>query len=384
MNTAYRTVLRIRMYGLSTLGPPFRPFPRLVGLAPSSSRFIRRLAPSSPAPAPRSPLLSSGDGPAHPTTAPARCCGPNLPASSSAYPTVRSSRSTSAPPPPPLPPPPRPQAIRRGTPLRLRPRLRATRTPCSTFSTHPPAPRRPRPSASASAHPHPPPPPPPGRSAAARPRGMEVEIKLRLPDAAAHGRLSAFLAPRFRRTDAQRNLFFDAAARPLAVATAALRVRLYGPDDDAPTRAVLALKRRPRIDAGVSRVEEMEEPLDPADALACARDPALLGRVDSPIVRLVAAEYGVGGDATPFVCLGGFRNTRSVYELEDGGEGLGLVLELDETRFDFGTSYELECETADPDVAKEALERLLTVAGVPYEYSRSNKFACFMAGKLLP
>nr|AGT17183.1 adenylate cyclase [Saccharum hybrid cultivar R570] len=200
---------------------------------------------------------------------------------------------------------------------------------------------------------------------------MEVEIKLRLPDAAAH-----------RRTHAQRNLFFDAAARTLAAATAALRVRLYdGPDH----RAVLALKRRPRIDAGVSRVEEVEEPLDPALALACADDPARLGGLDSPIIRLVADEYGVGGDAAPFICLGGFRNTRAVYdyELEDGGGG-GLVLELDETRFDFGTSYELECETAEPDRVKEVLERLLTVAGVPYEYSRSNKFACFMAGKLLP
>ncbi|CAN6357478.1 unnamed protein product [Urochloa humidicola] len=167
---------------------------------------------------------------------------------------------------------------------------------------------------------------------------MEVEIKLRLPDAAAHRRLSTYLSPHLRRTHAQRNLFFDAAARTLAAATAALRVRLYGTDDLAPSRAVLALKRRPSIHAGVSRVEEVEEPLDPALALACAADPARLGAVDSPIIRLVAAEYGVGG----------------------------------------------MCETPEPDRVKEVLEKLLTVAGVPYQYSRSNKFACFMAGKLLP
>ncbi|XP_062192426.1 triphosphate tunnel metalloenzyme 3-like [Phragmites australis] len=213
---------------------------------------------------------------------------------------------------------------------------------------------------------------------------MEVEIKLRLPDAAAHRRLSSFLAPRLRRTHDQRNLFFDGAARTLAAGTAALRIRFFGPDDRAPSRAVLALKRRPRIDAGVSRVEEVEEPLDPALALACADDPARLGGVNSPIIRLVASEYGVGGNAAPFVCLGGFRNTRAVYELEDDDEGLGLVLELDEMRFDFGTGYELECETAEPNRAKQVLERLLTVAGVPYQYSRSNKFACFMAGELLP
>ncbi|XP_073355871.1 triphosphate tunnel metalloenzyme 3-like [Aegilops tauschii subsp. strangulata] len=201
---------------------------------------------------------------------------------------------------------------------------------------------------------------------------MEVEIKLRLPDAAAHRRLSSFLAPRLLRTDAP--------ARPLA---AQRDVRLYGTDDRDPSRAVLTLKRRPRIDAGVSRVEEVVEPLDPALALTCVDNPARLDAVDSPIVRLVSDEYGVGGDKAPFVCLGGFRNTRGVYELEEG-EGQGLVLELDETHFDFGTNYELECETAEPDQAKEVLERLLTMAGVPYEYSRSNKFACFMAGKLLP
>ncbi|OEL15085.1 hypothetical protein BAE44_0023896 [Dichanthelium oligosanthes] len=69
--------------------------------------------------------------------------------------------------------------------------------------------------------------------------------------------------------------------------------------------------------------------------------------VDSSIIWLVSIEYGVGGDAAPFVCLGGFRNTRAVYKLEEDG----LVLELNETRFDFGTSYELECETAEPDRA---------------------------------
>ncbi|XP_073359984.1 uncharacterized protein [Aegilops tauschii subsp. strangulata] len=148
---------------------------------------------------------------------------------------------------------------------------------------------------------------------------MEVEIKLRLPDAAAHRRLSSFLAPRLLRTDAP--------ARPLAAATAAQRdVRLYGTDDRDPSRAVLTLKRRPRIDASVSRVEEVVEPLDPALALTFVDNPARLDAVDSPIVRLVSDEYGVGRDKAPFVCLGGFRNTRCVCELEEG-EGQGLVLD---------------------------------------------------------
>ncbi|KAG2555251.1 hypothetical protein PVAP13_9KG567801 [Panicum virgatum] len=63
---------------------------------------------------------------------------------------------------------------------------------------------------------------------------------------------------------------------------------------------MLALKRHPRVEANVSRIEEVEEPLDPALALACANDPAGLSGVDSPIVRLVTGEDGVGEDAAPF------------------------------------------------------------------------------------
>jgi len=58
-----------------------------------------------------------------------------------------------------------------------------------------------------------------------------------------------------------------------------LRVRLCSPDDHEPLCAVLALKRRLCIEAGVSRVEE---PLDPA--LDCADDPARLGRVNSTLL----------------------------------------------------------------------------------------------------
>ncbi|KAE8814275.1 Transcription elongation factor B polypeptide 3 [Hordeum vulgare] len=60
-----------------------------------------------------------------------------------------------------------------------------------------------------------PPPRPLNPSPIPNPIPMEVEVKLRLPDAAAHCRLSAYLAPRLLRTDAQRNAFFDAPARPL-------------------------------------------------------------------------------------------------------------------------------------------------------------------------
>lgn len=204
---------------------------------------------------------------------------------------------------------------------------------------------------------------------------MEVEVKLRLPDAAAHQLLSDALASHHVRTHLQENLFFDTPAAALASRFAALRLRFYNSD----ARCVVSLKARATLSNGVSRVEEDEEDIDPALGRACVAEPWRLPAVTtSRIVGRVREEFGVGDGEGSLVCLGGFRNVRAVYEWE------GLVLELDETHYSFGTSYELECETAEPERVKGLLEEFLTKNGVPYTYSQSSKFAVFRAGKLLP
>lgn len=96
----------------------------------------------------------------------------------------------------------------------------------------------------------------------------------------------------------------------------------------------------------------------------------------SRIMKRVREEYGVGGERE-LVCLGGFRNVRAVYEWN------GMKLELDETHYDFGTCYEIECETTEPERAKNLLEELLKTNGIEYSYSKANKFAIFRSGKLL-
>lgn len=76
------------------------------------------------------------------------------------------------------------------------------------------------------------------------------------------------------------------------------------------------------------------------------------------------------------LCLGGFRNVRSVFDWE------GLKLEIDETHYDFGTSYEIECESSDPDRARKLIEEFLGENGISYSHSEMNKFAVFRSGKL--
>ncbi|KAJ0752038.1 putative triphosphatase [Helianthus annuus] len=76
------------------------------------------------------------------------------------------------------------------------------------------------------------------------------------------------------------------------------------------------------------------------------------------------------------VCLGGFKNLRNVYEWK------GLVIEVDETSFEFGTLYEIECESSEPEKAKELIEEFLKENGVGYSDSVASKFAIFRSGKL--
>ncbi|KAH9624411.1 hypothetical protein KSS87_003430 [Heliosperma pusillum] len=210
---------------------------------------------------------------------------------------------------------------------------------------------------------------------------MEVEVKLRLPDAKAHQSLSTVLSPFHKQTHFQHNVFFDGAAGELSSRRAVLRLRFYGEDSATAKRCVVSLKAKAVLVDGVSRVEEDEEEIDPDWAREIWANPNLIGSVELRILKRVRDEFGIkaeenGSDGGKYVCLGGFKNVRGVYEWNS------LTLELDETLFDFGTLYEVECESAEPDKAKLLIEGLLKQSGIPYTYSAKSKFAIFISGKL--
>ncbi|PSS13899.1 Triphosphate tunel metalloenzyme 3 like [Actinidia chinensis var. chinensis] len=199
---------------------------------------------------------------------------------------------------------------------------------------------------------------------------MEVEVKLRLPDSAAHRSVLSLLSPFHRCTLRQHNSFFDGASAELSSRRAVLRLRFY--DDDA--KCVVSLKAKALLVDGVSRVEEDEEEMDPIAGRQCVADASRLCGVESRIMARVREEFGVGEGG--FVFLGGFGNVRSVYDWR------GLKLEVDETMFDFGTCYEIECESEEPEKTKEMIEGFLKENGIEYSYSEASKFAIFRSGKL--
>uniref|UniRef100_A0A7N0UIF0 CYTH domain-containing protein n=1 Tax=Kalanchoe fedtschenkoi TaxID=63787 RepID=A0A7N0UIF0_KALFE len=199
---------------------------------------------------------------------------------------------------------------------------------------------------------------------------MEVEVKLRLPNAEAYSDVASILSDFHVKTHLQENLFFDGASGELSSKRAVLRLRFYNND----ARCVVSLKGKAVIVNGVSTVEEDEEDLDPGVGRACVADPRKLGEVDLRVLRRAKEEFGVGNSG--FVCLGGFGNVRNVYEWN------GLTLELDETSFKFGTLYEIECESTEPEAAKKLLEELLNEHEISYSYSEKSKFAIFRSGEL--
>ena len=197
-------------------------------------------------------------------------------------------------------------------------------------------------------------------------------MKLRLPGSATHQKLSDLLSPFHTKTLFQENVFFDGANGELSSKLAVLRLRFY----DENSYCVLSLKAKPVISDGVSRVEEEEEPFDPAIGRACVAEPWRLLAVDSSeILKRVREEFGVVGE-NGLVCLGGFRNVRTVYDWK------GLKLELDETKYDFGINYELECESLNPERDKNLLENFLEKNGIRFSYSNVSKFAIFRSRKL--
>ena len=114
-------------------------------------------------------------------------------------------------------------------------------------------------------------------------------------------------------------------------------------------------------------------PTDPTLGRACIAEPWwLLSVTDSAIVERVKQEFGV----FRLLCLGGFRNVRLVYDWQ------GLKIKVDETNFDFGMCYEVECETGDLEWDKKMIERFLEDNGIGFEYSKVSKFAVFRSGKL--
>mmetsp|Transcript_45580 Transcript_45580/g.85106 ORF Transcript_45580/g.85106 Transcript_45580/m.85106 type:complete len:205 (+) Transcript_45580:307-921(+) len=202
---------------------------------------------------------------------------------------------------------------------------------------------------------------------------MEVEVKLSLPGAEAHSSVLAHLrrSHKLLRVVQQEDFFFDGATKELSEKDVILRLRFFGDSE----KCILTLKGKAVIEGGVSRAYEEEEEMSAHLGRQCVVHPDSIASLESALARKARADYGCQG----FVGLGGWTNTRTVFQWESDH-----LLEVDETRFAFGTAYEIECETAQPEVVRSKLESLLSSNSIPYAYSTHSKFHKFCEKNLFP
>ncbi|KAK9800869.1 hypothetical protein WJX73_002996 [Symbiochloris irregularis] len=143
-----------------------------------------------------------------------------------------------------------------------------------------------------------------------------------------------------------------------------LKCRFYNDTE----RALLTLKGQQNLVGGIGRGTELETDIDPIKARALLQSPddllgMKIGFVDE-VCRKLGVEHLVG--------LGGFKNVRKDFSWE------GFKLELDETQFEWGTVFEIEVETEEPEQLKGKLESFLHEHQVSYSYSSVTKFHNFI------
>lgn len=194
--------------------------------------------------------------------------------------------------------------------------------------------------------------------------GMEVEIKLRLPDKESHDVVAKLLQEGARNLYRQENFFFDGSRQELGKHLHVLRARFYNETE----KCTLTLKGKAIIEDGIGRATELEHAIEPAVGRKIVEDPGKMLQLQGRVMQVVREKF----NPEKLICLGGFRNVRQEFAWE------GHLIELDETQYDWGTVYELECETVEPETVKERLEELLGNNGISYAYSSVSKFANFV------
>eukprot|EP00158_Paraphelidium_tribonemae_P002067 Partr_v1_DN25087_c2_g1_i1_m50733 putative Adenylate cyclase len=200
---------------------------------------------------------------------------------------------------------------------------------------------------------------------------MEVEVKLRIASKEDHAKVEQCLKSEPFAVHRQENRFFDGDAGQLGATKSVMRVRTINEG----FAYILTLKANSILRDGISRVEETEETLPPPLAQALLDDPNCISRMasQSPLLTLIMKRFDVTGNWKE---IGRYQTIRKKFRWNE------LVLELDETMYSFGTAYEIEVETEQPEIVKLQLERLLRDNDIHFKNSGRNKFVNMIRGSI--
>eukprot|EP00761_Pharyngomonas_kirbyi_P010533 gb/GECH01010553.1/.p1 GENE.gb/GECH01010553.1/~~gb/GECH01010553.1/.p1 ORF type:complete len:198 (+),score=51.95 gb/GECH01010553.1/:1-594(+) len=194
---------------------------------------------------------------------------------------------------------------------------------------------------------------------------MEVEIKLRIDKEGYQTLLQSLGTP--EAIHQQKNIYFDGSDKEITASKSMLRLRFL-PDDN--NRCIATIKRKGRIESGVSRTAEDEQPCHSEEAQHAVEHPDRLLSIPGRVFDILRSEF----NPRSMQCIGSLSNVRRVYPWR------GHHIELDETQFPFGVEYGVELETEEPDRMGRELRAMLAEQGIWHEDARHSKFVMLLRG----
>lgn len=219
---------------------------------------------------------------------------------------------------------------------------------------------------------------------------MEVEVKLRLSNTQTFARVLNLLKARgkYLYENLQENYFIDGKQKELSSQKAILRLRRCSdPDSNTVRQCYITYKARNQIVDGISRVEELEEPIDACDLelllgpnKSNSRNACVFPQPITQSYQQLASKYSLLSkvqqqhNVSEFSLIGCFATRRHLVEWRLG-DGDTQLLELDHTTYDFGDAFELEAETSRPNFVRGELEALFHDENIEFSYSKRSKFA---------
>eukprot|EP01112_Ceratiomyxa_fruticulosa_P019630 TRINITY_DN646_c0_g1_i1.p1 TRINITY_DN646_c0_g1~~TRINITY_DN646_c0_g1_i1.p1 ORF type:complete len:203 (-),score=28.94 TRINITY_DN646_c0_g1_i1:22-630(-) len=201
---------------------------------------------------------------------------------------------------------------------------------------------------------------------------MEIEVKLRLPSREMYDKLLGILtkecgAPKLYE---QENIFFDGTKDEFLSQKVALRLRFF--EDEGKPRCEVTTKESGVVVNGISRAKETNEDISVEEARGIVHKSANLAVSTCTAIKTLHERFQPEG----YKSLGGFSNTRYVFPWADH------KLELDETKYEFGITWEIEIESIHPEEIKAHLESFLKAHDILYTESKKSKFVNFFTKKI--
>ena len=189
---------------------------------------------------------------------------------------------------------------------------------------------------------------------------MEIELKIRIFDNESFTQVldlfHSLPSSKYIKTITQTNVFIDSTKKELNAQRINFRLRNSLEQPRMLEKSYITIKgknsgTKKHINDGILCVEELEQEITNEDLARMILEPNTIPNYDYELVKELTESTTI----KEYEVVGKFMNKRTIFEWK------GLLLECDETDYEFGKAFEIEVEHPEPEIAKQELYFLVIV-----------------------